>query len=145
VRIARARGPADTRHFSSHTRPVCLLRLAARSALHSGVQIGPRKSRAVAGDGRVGDDRLGFRQGCRRPHRGEFGGRLQRLLERGVDFAVDRCQHGWGVLLAGTQSLENSLRALRDGGIILALGILAHRVRQADFAESIRRGSDRKA
>jgi D-arabinose 1-dehydrogenase-like Zn-dependent alcohol dehydrogenase len=36
-------------------------------------------------------------------------------------------------------TIQNSLRALRDGSILLALEILAHRVRQADFAEIFRR------
>jgi D-arabinose 1-dehydrogenase-like Zn-dependent alcohol dehydrogenase len=42
-------------------------------------------------------------------------------------------------LKPGPCGQQNSLRAPRDGSILLALGILAHRVRQADFAEIIPR------
>ncbi len=130
--------------------------LAAWRALHAAAQIGPGSRVLLQGSGGLATMALVIAKAAGSGvavSSGSTAGSV-RLREHGADFVVNRCQHGWGdavrewsgdgvdaILDVGaTQSLEESLRAVRDGGIILAMGVVAHRVRQVDFAEFIRRG-----
>ena len=156
-RVLPARGVLRIPDTISFEHAACLpvAGLAAWSALHSAAQIGPESRVLLQGTGGLATMALVIAKaaGARVAVSSASTASYARLHERGVDFVVDRCQHRWGAEVrewsgdgvdavldvGGTQSLENSLRALRDGGIILALGILAHRMRQVDFAEIIRR------
>jgi NADPH:quinone reductase-like Zn-dependent oxidoreductase len=74
-----------------------------------------------------------------------------RLQELGADFVGDSTAPAWSnavrewsgggvdaVLdVGGTASLKEPAGAVRDGGSILALGVMAHRSRQIDFADLV--------
>ncbi len=129
--------------------------LAAWSALHSAARIGPGSRVLVQGSGGLATMAMAIAK-AHGAHVAVTSGSLTgaaRLREHSADFVADRCQPNWGAAVrawssggvdavldvGGTPTLEDSLRAVCDGGIILALGIRAHPVRQVDFADIIRR------
>jgi NADPH:quinone reductase-like Zn-dependent oxidoreductase len=79
--------------------------------------------------------------------------RRAQLQELGADFVGDRSSPTWssavrewsrgGVDAAldvgGTPSLKEPAGVVRDGGTILALGVMTHRLRQVDFADLVAR------
>jgi NADPH:quinone reductase-like Zn-dependent oxidoreductase len=144
----------DTMRFE-HAACLPVAGLAAWSALRTVAGIGPGSRVLLQGSGGLATMALVLARaaGARVAVSSGSAAGAARMRDHGADFVVDRCQPGWGTEVlewsgegvdavldvGGTHSLDHELRAVRDGGVIVAMGVMAHRVRQVDFAAVVRR------
>lgn len=129
--------------------------LAAWSALKTEARIGPESSVLLQGTG--GLTLMGFAiakaSGARVAVTSSSPEKRACLRELGADLVIDHSRDGWSMQvrewsgggvdavldIGEVPSLDGSIRAVRDGGIVLVLGVFAHRARPADFAEILMR------
>src|SRR4051812_15841266 len=127
--------------------------LAAWSALRTEARIDRGNTVLLQGTGGLAVMALAIAKalGARVAATSSSAERRARLRELGADFVADRSAPAWSSAVrewsggggdtaldvGGTASLKEPVDALRDGGTILALGVMTHRQRQIDFADLV--------
>ena len=127
--------------------------LASWSAFRRECRVGPGTTLLLQGTGGVAMMGLaiGKALGARVAITSSSAAKLLRATELGADLVVDRHDPEWSAQvrewsdggvdvmldIGGAPTLDAEIRAVREGGTILALGVLAHHSRLVDFAEIV--------
>jgi NADPH:quinone reductase-like Zn-dependent oxidoreductase len=129
--------------------------LAAWSALTTEARIGPGSHVLLSGTGGVSMMGLGIAKvlGAHVAMTSSSGPKLERVAALGADLAVNRRSEGWAervrewsgggvdVVLdtGGAETLDHSVRAVRDGGLVALLGVSPAGGRSPDLGQILMR------